>query len=67
MTTAKIIEVSSQGASVEEAINNGVKDAGKSVKGIKSVYVKEIQAIVENQEVTGFRTLLKITFVINQT
>ena len=64
MSTAKIIEVISEGSSVEESIQNGVKDAAKSVTGIKGVYVKEIQAIVDNQKVTAYRTILKITFVV---
>ena len=67
MSTAKIVEVISQGPTVDEAVKNGVKDAAKSVKGIKGVYVKEIQAVVENQEVKEYRTTLKITFVVGNT
>lgn len=66
MSTAKVIEVISQGSSIDEAIKNGIKDAAKSIKGIEAAYVKDIQAIVNQQQVTIFRTTLKITFVVKE-
>lgn len=66
MSTAKIVEIISQGASIDEAVKNGVKDVAKSVTGIQAVYVKEIQALVNKQQVTTFRTTLKITFIVEE-
>jgi hypothetical protein len=35
------------------------------VKNIKSVYVKEMQAIVENEKIVAYRLNVKISFVVD--
>jgi flavin-binding protein dodecin len=66
MSVLKVIEImSNSDKSWEDATRKAVKHAGKSVKNIKSVYVREQSAIVKNDEVTEFRVNLKITFEVN--
>ena len=65
MSVAKVIEVISEGNTVENAIRNGVSEASKSVRDIKHVYVDGIQALVEDGKVDKFRTNLKVTFVVD--
>lgn len=66
MSVLKVIEImSNSDESWEDATRKAVKHAGKSVKNIKSVYVREQSAIVKNDEVTEFRVNLKITFEVN--
>jgi hypothetical protein len=56
MTTLKVIEVLSQSdKSWEDAAQTAVNDAAKSLRGIKSIYVKELEAVVENNRVTQYR------------
>jgi hypothetical protein len=65
MAVLKVIEVlSNSNDSWEDATRRAVKQASKSVKNIKSVYVQEQSAIVKNGEVTEFRVNVKITFEI---
>lgn len=65
MGVLKVIEIlGNSTVSFEDAIKNVVKEASKSVKGIKSVYVKEMQACVENNTVTEYRINAKVTFDI---
>jgi len=65
MGVLKVIEIlGNSTVSFEDAIKNVVKEASKSVKGIKSVYVKEMQACVENNIITEYRINAKITFDI---
>ena len=64
MSLAKVIEILAEGSSVEEAIENGVKEASKTVRNIKHVYVEGIQAIIEGDKVEKFRVNLKLTFVL---
>jgi dodecin len=68
MTTLKVIEVLSQSdRSWEDAAQNAVNDAAKNVRGIKSIYIKEFEATVENNKVTQFRINAKISFMVEGT
>lgn len=66
MAVLKVIEIlSNSEKSWEDATKKAVKQASKSVKNIKSVYVREQSAIVKDNEVTEFRVNLKLTFEVN--
>ena len=43
---------------------DGITTASKSVKGIRSAWVKDQQVMVENGRVTTYRVNLKVTFVL---
>ena len=65
MAVLKVIEVlSNSDKSWEDATRKAVKQASKSVKNIKSVYVKEQSAIVKDDNVTEFRVNVKLTFEV---
>jgi len=64
MSIVKIIEViAKSNKSFDDAVNNAVIEAAKSVKNIKSVYVKEMKAKVENNKIDTYRVTTKISFV----
>ena len=66
MAVLKVIEVlSNSNESWEDAARNAVKHAAKSVKNIKSVYVQDQSAIVNDNDITEFRVNVKITFEVN--
>jgi flavin-binding protein dodecin len=50
--------------SFDDAIKNVVKEAAKSLKGIKSVYVNDMQASVTDNMITQYRINAKVTFTI---
>lgn len=59
----KVIELLSESpTSWEEATKNVVTEASKTLRNIRSVYVKEFTAAVENDKVTSYRINAKITF-----
>lgn len=65
MAVLKVIEVlANSNNSWEEATKNAVKEAAKTVKNIRSVYVREQSAIVNGDNVTEFRVNVKITFEV---
>ncbi|MDX1586151.1 MAG: dodecin family protein [Balneolaceae bacterium] len=66
MSLAKVIEVMGEGTTMEDAIQNVVKEASKSIDNIKSVYVENIQAIVDNGSVSKYRIDAKVTFVLKK-
>lgn len=64
MSIAKVIEVISEGTSIDIAIKSAVEEAAKTVKEIKQVNVKHIEAIVDNNKVVKFRVNVKVSFVV---
>lgn len=68
MSVLKVIEVlGNSTVSFEDAVKNVVKEASKSVKDIKSVYIKDMQATVENNAVVQYRVTTKVCFGIMDT
>ena len=61
---AKIIEVEAEGDTVEDAVEAAVKGASRSVRNIENVYVRNFEAIVENNSVSHYRVDTKITFLV---
>lgn len=64
MSLAKVIEVLAEGSTVEEAVENAVKQASKTVNNITNVYIENTQAIVENNKVVKYRINAKVTFIL---
>lgn len=65
MAVLKVIEVlANSEKSWEEATKKAVAHASKSVKNIRSVYVQDQSASVDDGEVTDFRVNVKITFEV---
>lgn len=65
MSLAKVIEVIAEGETMEQAVENAVKQASKTVSNIKSVYVENINGIVESDKISMYRVNAKITFVLD--
>jgi flavin-binding protein dodecin len=67
MAVLKVIEVlANSNKSWEDATRNAVKEASKSVKNIRSVYVNEQSCVVDGADtITHFRVNVKITFEVN--
>ena len=66
MSVAKIIELSAESPkSFEDAIQTGITQASKTIHGIKSAWVKEQHAVIDNGKVALFRVDLKVTFVLD--
>ncbi|NJB70927.1 hypothetical protein GGR42_001389 [Saonia flava] len=65
MAVLKVIEVlANSEQSWEDATKKAVAHAAKSVKHIKSVYVQDQSASVDDGEITDFRVNVKITFEV---
>jgi dodecin len=65
MAVLKVIEImASSEKSWEDAVATAVKIAGKTVKEIRSVHVKNMSAVVNKNKITEFRVNLKISFEV---
>ena len=66
MSVLKVIEVMGNSTeSFEDATRNVIKEVSKTVKNIKSIYLKDMQVSVENNTIKQFRVNTKVTFVVN--
>lgn len=68
MTMLKVVEVLSQSdKSWEEAAQIAVTNAAKTVRNIRSIYIKELEATVENDRIASYRVNAKISFTLEDT
>ena len=66
MAVVKVIEILAEGKSIEDAINVAVKEASRTVKNIRSVYLKDTQALIKGHKVDSYRVNTKISFVVGK-
>ncbi|SHI81448.1 dodecin family protein [Aquimarina spongiae] len=66
MAIVKTIEViASSEKGWDDAAKNAIKQAGKSVKNIRSAWVSDQKVIVKDNEIAEYRVNLKISFEID--
>ena len=65
MAVLKVIELlASSDKSWEDATQNAVKMAAKTVKEIRSVYVQDMSVVVKKDKIIEFRVNAKVTFEV---
>lgn len=65
MTVAKVTEITATSKkSFDDALNVGVKRANKTLKNVKSAWIKDQQVDISNGKITAYKVLLKVTFVL---
>jgi flavin-binding protein dodecin len=66
MAIVKVIEViAGSDKSFDDATQNALEEAAKSVKNIKSIYIKEMTANVENNKIVSYGVNAKISFEVD--
>ena len=67
MSIVKVIEVlATSESSFDDAARNAVKEAGKTVKNIKSIYIKDMNGKVQGDQIVSYGITAKISFVLNE-
>lgn len=64
MSIAKVVEIICEGKSIEDALDSGIQEAGKTIKNIRQIDVKWVHASVENNRISKYRVNAKISFVV---
>ncbi|MFP4537159.1 MAG: dodecin family protein [Dichotomicrobium sp.] len=65
MSMLKVVEVLAESdKSFDDAAQVAVTNAGKTVRNIKSIYIKEMTAAVDNNRITKYRINAKISFML---
>lgn len=64
-TIVKVVEVIAQSEkSFDDAVRNAVKEASKTLKGIKTVWVDNLSCTVSGDKIVEFRVNAKVSFLV---
>jgi flavin-binding protein dodecin len=65
MAVAKVTEIiSSSAKSFEDAINDGISRANKTLDNVKGAWISEQKVIVEKGKIVEYRVTMRVTFVL---
>ena len=67
MTVARVTEMSAiSEQSFEDAINMAVNRATQTLRNVESAWVKDMNVLIENNSIMGYKVNLAITFVLEE-
>jgi len=67
MSVARVTEITSSSTkSFEDAIQEGVGRAAKTLRGIKGAWVNEQTVSVKDGKISEYRVNLKVTFILDE-
>jgi dodecin len=66
-TVARVIELSATSEeSFEDAIDQGVERATSTLRNVESAWIKDMNVMIENNEIAAYKVNLAITFVLEE-
>ena len=67
MTVARVTEMSATSdQSFEDAVNMAVNRATQTLRNVEGAWVKDQNVLIENNNITGYKVNLAITFVLEE-
>lgn len=67
MAVVKVVELIAESPrSWEDATQEALRNASRTLRGIKSLWVSDMQALVENNKITAYRVHVKVSFEIEE-
>ena len=65
MSVARVTEItSSSKKSFEDAIEQGIARAAKTLKNVEGAWIQEQKVVVENGQIAAYRVNMKVTFIL---
>ncbi|MDQ4003025.1 MAG: dodecin family protein [Actinomycetota bacterium] len=65
MTVARVTEISATSEqSFEDAINLGIQRATSTLRNVEGAWVKDMNVLIQDGNITGYKVNLAITFVL---
>jgi flavin-binding protein dodecin len=65
MSVARVTEITaSSSKSFQDALEQGIERANKTLKNVKGAWVQEQKVEVENSRIVAYRINMKVTFVL---
>lgn len=66
MSIAKVTEIiASSPESFDDAVNKGIKRAGRTLEHVRSAWVKDLNVVVEKGKITEYRVTMRVSFILN--
>ncbi|GIW43922.1 MAG: hypothetical protein KatS3mg077_1204 [Candidatus Binatia bacterium] len=65
MATARVTEIVASAKTIEKAIEEGVKRATKTLRGVTAAEVTRIQAKIEKNKIKEYRVAMNLTFILD--
>ena len=67
MTIARVTEIiSTSPESFDDAVSRGVVRATKTLKNVKSAWIKDQSVDIDNGKVVSYKVILNVTFVLEE-
>ena len=67
MSVARVTELSATSQTgFEDAINQAVARATKTLRGVEGAWVKDMNVMIENGNITGYKVNVEITFQLEE-
>lgn len=67
MAVVKVLEILAESeVSWEDAAQEAVNEVARTVRNIKTIYIKDLQAIVENNRIVRYRVNAKVSFLVER-
>ena len=67
MSIARVTELSATSdQSFEDAIEQGIKRATSTLRNVESAWIKDMNVLIENNNVTAYKVNMAITFVLEE-
>ena len=67
MSIARVTELSATSETgFEDAINQAVARATKTLRGVEGAWVKDMNVLIENGNITGYKVNVEITFMLEE-
>jgi dodecin len=67
MSVARVTELSATSETgFEDAINQAVARATKTLRGVEGAWVKDQNVMIENGSITGYKVNVEITFMLEE-
>ena len=65
MSVARVTEIkASSTRSFDDAVREGIKRANKTLENVKGAWVAEQEVVVNDGNITEYRVLMKVTFIL---
>ncbi|HET7272232.1 MAG TPA: dodecin family protein [Rubrobacter sp.] len=65
MSVARVTELSVVSeTSFDDAIKQGVSRATSTLRGIEGAWIKDMNVLIENGNITGYKVNMEVTFIL---
>ncbi|CDX14280.1 conserved hypothetical protein [Mesorhizobium sp. ORS 3324] len=65
MSVARVTEITSSSTkSFQDAIEQGIARAAKTLKNVEGAWIQDQKVVVENGKISDYRVNMKVTFIL---